>query len=377
MKKEKRKIVIILIVIAVIVVLALTCRILYGRNNAFRVFCDVYIFRKEVFENNLATIHINEEDEAKITAYSKYIAVLSNNTLKIYGSSAKEEAALNIEISSPIFAVNGKYLAIAEKDGSKIYLVSDKNNAWQVNVEGEIKSITVNEDGYVAVSLSNTTYKSIVSVYNPNGIELFKQHLATKYVVDVAISKDSKNVAIAEANISGTLVESDVSIISIEKAELLYTSETKQDSLITNITYQNGNKLLCMYDNLVQIVENNTARDIISSYDKSVLFLDINLNNKIAKIVRQESGILDAKSMLDFISTNAEENKNYEIIGVPKSINSFSNVIAVNLGLEALFIRDDAWLIKKYVSSQEIQNIVLTNNIAGIIYKNKIEIISL
>jgi len=35
------------------------------------------------------------------------------------------------------------------------------------------------------------------------------------------------------------------------------------------------------------------------------------------------------------------------------------------------------WLKKKYSSNQEIKNIVLGNNLAGIVYKNKIEIIDL
>ncbi len=35
------------------------------------------------------------------------------------------------------------------------------------------------------------------------------------------------------------------------------------------------------------------------------------------------------------------------------------------------------WLVKKYVAEQEITNIVLSNSISGIIYRDKIEIINL
>ncbi len=37
----------------------------------------------------------------------------------------------------------------------------------------------------------------------------------------------------------------------------------------------------------------------------------------------------------------------------------------------------NGWLIKKYNSAQDIKNIVLTDNLAGIVYRDKIEFISL
>lgn len=35
------------------------------------------------------------------------------------------------------------------------------------------------------------------------------------------------------------------------------------------------------------------------------------------------------------------------------------------------------WLLKKYKANQEITDIVLGNSIAGIVYRNKIDVISL
>ena len=59
--------------------------------------------------------------------------------------------------------------------------------------------------------------------------------------------------------------------------------------------------------------------------------------------------------------------------------NVFSNegVIAINMGTEIHFIGINGWLIKKYSSKQEFKDIVITNNIAGIVYRDRIELISL
>ncbi|MCI8352708.1 MAG: hypothetical protein HFJ58_03780 [Clostridia bacterium] len=52
--------------------------------------------------------------------------------------------------------------------------------------------------------------------------------------------------------------------------------------------------------------------------------------------------------------------------------------IALNLGSRIDFINTNGWLIKRYISQREVQDIVLAEQIAGIIYsKDKVEITSL
>ena len=68
--------------------------------------------------------------------------------------------------------------------------------------------------------------------------------------------------------------------------------------------------------------------------------------------------------------------KTYLLKREPVSIKVNNGIIAVNFGTEILFINTSGWLINRYTSAQEIQDIVLTNKLAGIVFKNKIEILS-
>jgi len=52
-------------------------------------------------------------------------------------------------------------------------------------------------------------------------------------------------------------------------------------------------------------------------------------------------------------------------------------MIGLNFGTEVLFINTRGWTIKRYRSSSEVQNIVMCDNIAGIVHRNRIEVISL
>ena len=59
-----------------------------------------------------------------------------------------------------------------------------------------------------------------------------------------------------------------------------------------------------------------------------------------------------------------------------KEIYTDGDIIALNLGTEVEFINTSGWLVKRYVANQEITKVTVSINIAGIIYRDKVEIIN-
>ncbi len=383
-KKEinKRKVWKIAVIIFIIILL-ISIVTLYITNEKCREILDRYVFRKEVCENNLPTIKTDSVKSTDIYAFNKYIAILEQNKLKLYDKSGNEDFNLDVEISSPIFESNGDYLCVAEKNGQKIYLINNKNIIWQKDIEGNISSINVNKNGYVSVIISGTSYKAVVEAIDSNGNELFKKYLSKTNVIDTDISNDNKYLAIAEADFSGIVVQSTIKLISIEEAvsnssdSIEYTHIAKSDDLIINIKYHSNNELICMYDKHIDKLNQDNNTELLSFENEDVLFSDINLSSKVIKIVKKSTGLFSAEAEMQIINSTTGNITTYAIENVPKDVYIQDNMIAINLGTSAIFVNDNGWLVKKYQSSQEIQKIVLCNNVAGIISKNKIEIISL
>lgn len=149
---------------AVIIVLAITFSVVYACNKTFRNWADIHILMKSISEGSLSSIDIDVDEDVSVYAYDRYIAVLKDNKLNIYNSSGKSAASLDINISTPVFTANGKYLAVAEKGKQKIYLISGTKTKWSNDIEGTISKVSVNENGYVSVICSGTTYKSVIIV---------------------------------------------------------------------------------------------------------------------------------------------------------------------------------------------------------------------
>lgn len=372
-------------IIFISVALFISCIILYQNNERVRDFFDVYIFRKVINEEEVPTIEIDTSKNISIFAYDKYITILDQNVLKLYNKSGNEEQSLDIDISNPIFEANNKYLCIAEKGGKNLYLISNKNIVWQKEIEGDISSINVNKNGYVSVTITGTSYKAVVQTFDSKGNELFKKYLSATNVIDTDISNDNKYLAIAEADFSGIITQSSIEVISIEDAKtnsadsIKYTHIAKANDLIINIKYNNKNDLICMYDEHIDLLKNNENSELVNLTNCDALFADIDLSSKIVRLVKKSEGFLNTYTELQIInSNNVQDIKTYKIGNTPKKIYTYGNMIAINLGTSIMFIDDSGWLVKKYESNRlEIQNVIMCDEIAGVISKDKIYIISL
>lgn len=383
-RQLNKKKVIITVIVSIIIVIVLFLLCLYMANKPFRDFMDKYVLMKNVMENNLSSISIEENDTSYIYSYDKYICVLSKNVLKGYNSSAKQEYELKVEITNPLVDKNNRFLLLAEKDKQKIYLIEGNHIVWENELEGNISKISVNKNGYVSVVVSGTTYKSVIQTFDNTGKEIFKTYLSNSIAVDTDISYDNKYLSFAEVNTDGTLINTTIKTISIQKAKespsesIIYNVSAPSNSLLVDMRYQEGNKLICFYDNSIYLVHDGTSEILMSLQEdnKKIIFADIELANHIFRVIEKAS-LLNTESTVETMNVANKKINIYTLEGTIKEVYCYNNQIALNLGSEVHFIGTNGWLIKKYTSSQEVRKIIIGNDFAGIVYRDKIEIVNL
>lgn len=376
-----RKVVIISIIVVFIIATIIIIS-LYIAEEGFRKWVDINVFRKDILSENTSAIDLNVDKNNQIVCYGKYIGILNEKNLKLYNQSGESITDISVDINTAIFTTNEKYLAIAEKNGQEICLILDKAYLWRQKVDGEIKQIYVNRNGYVAIVTTDTTYKSIITFYDSNGKQLLRNFMSSTRVIDVSISNDNKYLAFAEMDTSGTLIKSTIKIISVEKAStnseqaIIYTKEADTSEMIVKIQYQEKNDLICVYDDKTKIIKENEESEVVVK-DDTMTFVSGNLNNSIAYIKEEKSGIFDSSSILNIKNTSNNREYKYSFDEIAKEMYTYGNVIGINIGTEIYFVNTNGMLIKKYVSKQEITNVMMSNSLAIIIYKDRIEIINL
>ena len=361
------------------------CMIVYLCSPKFRNWADMHILMKTTKQGNLPAIEINSDENISIFAYDKYVALLSNNELELYNSSAKKVETIKVNISNPLFTSNGKYLAIAEKEKQKVYLLSGTKVVWNKDVDGTISRASVNENGYVSIVCTGTTYKSVIIVFDQNGNELFKTYIPNNKVVDSEISSDNKYLSFAEVDTSGTLIKSVVKTISIKDAQnssdnsIVNTYEMPTNSLIINLKYQGSKNLICMCDDGICQLTDGQIKQLMNfkENEKNYTFAGIDLINNIYQVEEISDGLSNQSSNIKLMNTGTKKEKKYSIPSIAKSTLSAGDIIAVNLGTEIYFVNSKGLLKKKYIATEEIRNILVSDRIVAIIFRDQIEILVL
>ena len=179
------------------------------------------------------------------------------------------------------------------------------------------------------------------------------------------------------------LISSSIQIVSIELAQtnpkeaIIYKYEAPTDKLIMNVEYQEQNKLVCMYNNSIEILQDKKSNELINLENQKLAFMTIELNNKIALLEEVSTGEFTADTKVRIVNPETLKEKMYISKDVAKAIETSENKIAINFGTELHIINKSGILLKKYISEIEINDIVMAEGIIGIVYKDKIQIINL
>lgn len=378
-KIKKRVVLIISILLALFIIIIIA---LYFLNLDFRNTVDLKILRKNISTESLPTIDLDIKKANQLSVYSKFIAILNDKKISIYNNYGEKINDIPADINNAIFSSSNKYLAIAENGGKNFYLLLDTTYLWSGNTNGNIEQIHVNQNGYIAIVTSDSTYKSIITVYDSEGNELLKKFLANTRVIDISLSKDNKYIAIAELDTAMASIQSKIEILSIEDImkngnnSTIYSYNADRGTLITKIKYQEKNKLMCMYDNNIQEISEDLQTEEIFQFHNAT-YVSINLNNTFAYVVEESKGLFKSTSTVNIGNTQGNLINKYSIEAVVKEMYTCDNIIAINVGMETYFINDIGLLVKKVTSKQEITNIIFSENLATIVYKDRVEIINL
>ena len=382
-RRDKLKKLVLFIGFIIIIIAIVSMIIVYMYNLDFRKWCDENILRKEILPKDTRSIELEGDENTQIYAYDKYICIFRKKTLQFYNKVGTKVEEINLDINKALFASAGRYMAICEENGQKFYLICGKEKIFENEVGGNITQIKVSRSGYVSVVMTNASYKSIVDVYDKKGKQIFKKNLVTSRVADISMSQDSKYLAIAQIDISGILIKSSVQVISVELAQenpsesILYEYKAQTDKLILNIKYQEQNKLLCMYNDSIEVIENQQSTEILNFNDNKLAFMSINLNDKIAVLEEISTGGYTSDTHINLIDTSTLKKRQYIIKDVAEAIETDEGKIAINCGTNLYILNSSGILLKKYVSDKEINNIVMTDSLVGVIYRDRIQIIVL
>lgn len=289
--------------------------------------------------------------------------IIDNNSVTGYSENMKKVSEISLSSKDVITYSDGDYVIIGEKAGNFACLISSDELIWSSTINNaSILGVYVNKNGYSAVIYSQSGYKSLIKVFSNAGKELFTSYLASTYAIDVAISNDNKMLAIGEVDTSGISINSRIKVTNMEGASenTVKKYDINSNEVITKIEFNNNNNLVIMTDLKVYILENEVISEILDFEKENIVMASIENKRNIVTVRNEKNGLFNQSVEVCIYNFDVlTEPKKYELSGLPNKLICTKNVIAIDSGVEIIFINASGNFMKKCEYKGQLKDLKL------------------
>lgn len=246
-------------VVAAVVLLAIF-GIRYYMNN--RTFTGYSIASTTERSDTMTTKYAPFGD--KILKYSRDGVSYTDDTNSLLFS-------ITYTMQDPILALSQKAGAVADKNGSQIYIFDQEKQMGQITTLLPIKHIAISNQGVVAV-LMEESKSSKLEIYSADGTMIGDGIFDLEdagYPMNLSISSDGTKIAIAFAQISGSKFNSSVAVYNFDNVgenyvDHLVFAKNYTDYMIPELHYFDASTLVAVGDGILGFYQGSQIPEIVN-----------------------------------------------------------------------------------------------------------------
>ena len=179
--------------------------------------------------------------------------------------------SITYTMQDPILALSQKAGAVADKNGSQIYIFDQEKQLGQITTLLPIKHIAISNQGVVAV-LMEESKSSKLEIYSADGTiigdGIFDLEDAG-YPMNLSISSDGTKIAIAFAQISGSKFNSSVAVYNFDNVgenyvDHLVFAKNYTDYMIPELHYFDASALVAVGDGILGFYQGSQIPEIVN-----------------------------------------------------------------------------------------------------------------
>jgi WD40 repeat protein len=131
------------------------------------------------------------------------LATASSTGLQLLDADGYTVVRSICSLDTPALAVSDKLAAAFDIGGKTLRVADFDANVTEMDTEGVIISVTMNRDGFMAVTTSEAGYKGLVTVYDPSLQAIYEWYSGEGYPLTACVSPDGKSLATLTADADG------------------------------------------------------------------------------------------------------------------------------------------------------------------------------
>ena len=193
-----------------------------------------------------------------------HLAVLSESSLQILNKNGEEVWATPVKMASPALVHGGNRAAAYDVGGTTLHVLDEKGEVQTLEATSEepFISVTMNRQGWLAVTTEKKNRKGVVTVYDTEMKEIFAFHSSSRFVMDAYVTDDCKYLAAVTLGQEGGTFVSNIVLYDLTKEDPVADYDVL-DGLVLEIGQLDG-KLLTVSDTCLTLA--NTGGQILGTY---------------------------------------------------------------------------------------------------------------
>lgn len=293
-KDRRRRQVLVGGIIAVIVVLIIII---------ISVITDNITYTSYVVNNS---VNRDDTESADYMVYGSGYLRYSNDGIAYHNKKGDVIWNHTYTMNSPQVKIKGKAIAVADINGTKVYIYNESGEAGSIDTSMTISQHEVAEQGVVAVVLEDTN-ANYINLYDTSGKKIYSVKTSLSgdgYPVDISISSDATKLVASYLYVSGETMKTNVVFYNFsevgknETERIVGGFNHYDDTLVGDVRFVKDDKVLAVGENVISIYS-------IKEYPK--LLEEISIDKKIKRVFYSDAYI-------GLIMDNAENGDAYEAV---------------------------------------------------------------
>lgn len=168
-------------------------------------------------------VRFNSTDAGATIVYKDGFAYASVEKLIITDKNGTEFQNTPLGFREPVLSANSKYVMAYDKGGTGLVVADSFSIVKELQMEDPILTASMNAGGQIAVVTQGEGYLAKVYVYDASFREIYRYRSLNRYVLDAALSKDGKAMAVSAMNIEGSDITSEILYFKLSKEQVQWS----------------------------------------------------------------------------------------------------------------------------------------------------------
>lgn len=218
-KKSRRLRRFLIFLLVLVVVLGIVALAAWRDGTGFDALRRYFSYGSAESSSGSETYRYDASSANRFALLDDTLVVLSDTSLRLVSQGGEEVWSTSIRMSTPALESAGNWAVAYDVGGTQILVVNRDGQVLQMET-GEndlIISVSLSEDGYLAVTAEKKNYKGCVSVYDLSGELLFAFNSSQRFVVDACSFDGGQRLAAVTLGQENSVFVSNVVLYNLKE----------------------------------------------------------------------------------------------------------------------------------------------------------------